>query len=203
MLGVGTSTPQAQAHISGTADVLLVEGSGSGANTTIMAIDGNNGRLFEISDDLSDSLFSVNTVAGLPVIEAFADNEVRIGQYNKETIVVSGSSGDLQLSGSIKMISLNTNSQTNILTINTSTNEIGYNTALSLQGIQGYTRYYRYSRFSRTSRCNWFPRYDWYTRKYWCNWYSRYDWYTRYYRYSRYSRTSRYNRKYWTYWSNW
>jgi hypothetical protein len=56
-----------------------------------MAVDGNNGRLFEVSDDLSDSLFSVNTVAGLPVIEAFADYTVTMGSYNKSDLVVTGS----------------------------------------------------------------------------------------------------------------
>jgi len=68
-----------------------VEGSGSTANTTIFAVDGNNGRLFEISDDLSDSLFSVNTIAGLPVMEAFADNTVTLGAYNQYDLHITGS----------------------------------------------------------------------------------------------------------------
>lgn len=90
-LGVNVINPQAKLHVSGAADVLLVQGSGSAANTTIFAVDGNNGRLFEISDDLSDSLFSVNTIAGLPVIEAFADNTVTLGAYNQYDIHVTGS----------------------------------------------------------------------------------------------------------------
>jgi len=90
-LGVGTATPLAKTHIAGGADVLLVEGSGSTANTTLFAVDGNNGRLFEISDDLSDSLFSVNTIAGLPVIEAFADNTVTLGAYNQYDLHITGS----------------------------------------------------------------------------------------------------------------
>ena len=90
-LGVGTATPLAKTHIAGGADVLLIQGSGSTANTTLFAVDGNNGRLFEISDDLSDSLFSVNTVAGLPVIEAFADNTVTLGAYNQYDLHITGS----------------------------------------------------------------------------------------------------------------
>jgi len=90
-LGVNVINPQAKLHVSGAADVLLVQGSGSAANTTIFAVDGNNGRLFEISDDLSDSLFSVNTIAGLPVMEAFADNTVTLGAYNQYDIHVTGS----------------------------------------------------------------------------------------------------------------
>ena len=48
----------------------------------VFTVDGVNGRLFTVTDDLSDSLFSVNTIAGLPVIEAFADNIVKIGPYS-------------------------------------------------------------------------------------------------------------------------
>ena len=57
----------------------------------VFTVDGINGRLFTVTDDLSDSLFSVNTIAGLPVIEAFADNTVKIGPYSAPiTISASG-----------------------------------------------------------------------------------------------------------------
>ena len=123
--------------VSGSANVVNIIGSGSAALSTIFAVDGANGRLFEVSDDLSNSLFSVNTVAGFPVIEAFADNGVYIGKYGQEAIVVSGSGGDLQLSGSIKLPSLPTAADTNVVVFNSSTKKIGYNTALSLQGTSG------------------------------------------------------------------
>ena len=71
---------------------LNLYGSGSTGRTELLSIDGNNGRLFTVSDDLSDSLFSVNTIAGLPVIEAFADNSVNIGQYSAPPIKVIGAS---------------------------------------------------------------------------------------------------------------
>ena len=90
-VGIGTPSPSARLHVSGGADVLLIEGSGSTANTSIFAIDGNNGRLFEVSDDLSDSLFSVNTIAGLPVMEVFSDNRVTMGAFNQNDLVISGS----------------------------------------------------------------------------------------------------------------
>ena len=70
---------------------LNLYGSGSTGRTELLSIDGNNGRLFTVSDDLSDSLFSVNTIAGLPVIEAFANNSVNIGQYTAPPIKVTGS----------------------------------------------------------------------------------------------------------------
>lgn len=88
---------------------LVLYGSGSTGRTTLFGVDGNNGRLFEISDDLSDSLFSVNTIAGLPVIEAFADNRVVMGEYGKNAFTVSGSGANLSsTSGSMDMTKRNT-----------------------------------------------------------------------------------------------
>lgn len=48
---------------------------------TPFSVDGANGRLLEVTDDLSCSIFSANTIAGLPVIEAFANYCVSMGQY--------------------------------------------------------------------------------------------------------------------------
>jgi hypothetical protein len=70
---------------------LTLLGSGSMGRTDLFTINGNNGTLFSVSDDLSNSLFSVNTIAGLPVIEAFADNSVVMGQYGQNVLVVTGS----------------------------------------------------------------------------------------------------------------
>ena len=118
---------------------LIIQGSGSTGRTDILTVNGNNGTLFSVSDDLSDSLFSANTIAGLPVIEAFADNTVKLGKYGAEAIVISGSNNTLQLSGSIKTVSLGTSADTNVVVFNTTTKQIAYNTALSLQGTQGTT----------------------------------------------------------------
>jgi hypothetical protein len=71
---------------------LTLLGSGSTGRTDLFTINGNNGTLFSVSDDLSNSLFSVNTIAGLPVIEAFANNTVVMGQYGQNVLVVTGSS---------------------------------------------------------------------------------------------------------------
>jgi hypothetical protein len=70
---------------------LTLLGSGSTGRTDLFTINGNNGTLFSVSDDLSNSLFSVNTIAGLPVIEAFADNTVVMGQYGQNVLVITGS----------------------------------------------------------------------------------------------------------------
>ena len=116
---------------------VVLYGSGSTNRTNIFAIDGSSGRLFSVTDDFSNSLFSANTISGLPVIEAFADSTVKIGKYGQEAIVVSGSGGDLQLSGSIKLPSLVTAADTNVVVFNTTSKKISYNTALSLQGATG------------------------------------------------------------------
>jgi hypothetical protein len=66
---------------------LVVNGSGS----VILDIQGSQGQLFSVTDSLSGSLFSVNDISGIPVMEAFSDNTVKIGQYGAEAIIVSGS----------------------------------------------------------------------------------------------------------------
>jgi hypothetical protein len=53
-------------------------------------IHGSGGELFGVSDDLSNSLMSVNTIAGLPVIEAFADSTVTLGQYGSGDFIITG-----------------------------------------------------------------------------------------------------------------
>jgi hypothetical protein len=115
---------------------LNIFGSGSTGRTELLSIDGNNGRLFTVSDDLSDSLFSVNTIAGLPVIEAFADNTVKLGKYSSEPLIVTGS--NVRISGSITWSGLAVgSSETNILVADGSGN-IKYRSNLSLTGPQGF-----------------------------------------------------------------
>jgi len=67
-----------------------ITGSGFTSGQDRFSIDGTNGRLFSVTDNLSGSLFSVNDIAGLPIIEAFDDNTVVMGAYNKNDFVLSG-----------------------------------------------------------------------------------------------------------------
>jgi len=98
--GIGVDTPDSFVHISASVGSstasLHVEGSGS----EVFAVDGTNGRLFTVTDELSGSLFSANTIAGLPVIEAFSDYKVTLGPYSSQTTV--DSSGNLSVSGEIR-----------------------------------------------------------------------------------------------------
>ena len=107
-IGIGTTTPtSAKLQVSGSTSALGLQGSGSG----VFTVDGTSGRLFSVDDSLSGSLFSVNTAAGLPLIEAFSDNTVRIGQFGQRALFVSQSkvgigkesalNGILDVSGSV------------------------------------------------------------------------------------------------------
>jgi len=51
---------------------------------------GTYGNLFTISDDLTDSIFSINNSAGLPVFDVYSNNSVYAGQYASGDFVISG-----------------------------------------------------------------------------------------------------------------
>jgi hypothetical protein len=105
-IGMGTAAPTSRLHV-----------VGNTAGADVFAVDGINGRLFTVSDDLSDSLFSVNTIAGLPVIEAFANNTVVIGKYGLSTTFSNDGSittpGSLTTGGTITTPSHGNSSQWN------------------------------------------------------------------------------------------
>lgn len=71
-LGINTTSPTSK---------LQIVGSTSG--DSVLRADGTNGTLFEVVDDLSGSLMSVNDAAGLPVFEVFADSHIVAGRYNQ------------------------------------------------------------------------------------------------------------------------
>jgi hypothetical protein len=105
--GTDTITVTGSLNVSSSNVAANLRGSGSG----VFSIDGTSGRLFQVDDSLTGSLFSVNTAAGLPIIEAFSDNTVRIGQYGRQVLFVSQSrvgigkesllNGVLDISGSV------------------------------------------------------------------------------------------------------
>ncbi len=71
----------------GVSGSLELKGSGS----TLFNIVGSEGTLFSITDSLSGSLFAVSDVSGLPILEVFSDDTVKLGSFNNEAITVSGS----------------------------------------------------------------------------------------------------------------
>jgi hypothetical protein len=54
---------------------------GSGSAQPIFTVQGSQGELFSITDSLSGSLFSVNDISGLPILEVFSDNTILMGDY--------------------------------------------------------------------------------------------------------------------------
>ena len=64
----------------------------SGSNSSVLKVDGGSGTLFEVTDNLTGSLFSVNTIAGFPILEVFSNNRMVAGAYGSNALVVSASS---------------------------------------------------------------------------------------------------------------
>jgi hypothetical protein len=54
---------------------------GSGSTSPIFSVIGSSGELFSITDSLTGSLFSVNDISGLPILEVFSDNTTLMGNY--------------------------------------------------------------------------------------------------------------------------
>jgi len=54
---------------------------GSGTTTPIFTVQGSSGELFSVTDSLTGSLFSVNDISGLPIVEVFSDNTILMGNY--------------------------------------------------------------------------------------------------------------------------
>jgi len=72
--------------------VLRVVGSGSVSGSGLFDVEGSSGNLFSVIDDgLDDIIFAANNISGTPVIEANADNTVKLGKLNGFGIVISGS----------------------------------------------------------------------------------------------------------------
>ena len=97
-VGIGTTTPTAKLQVSGTTllqtftgttglisaatqNVLTIVGSGNTTSSPIFTVQGSSGELFSVSDSLTGSLFSVNDISGLPILEVFSDNTTLMGSY--------------------------------------------------------------------------------------------------------------------------
>ncbi|MDB4761380.1 hypothetical protein OAG04_00050 [bacterium] len=81
---------------------ITISSSATGANyQDRFSIEGENGRLFGVSDQVIGSVFSVNDAAGLPLIDVDVESsfsKITLGQYGTDAIVISGSS--VQVTGS-------------------------------------------------------------------------------------------------------
>ena len=66
---------------------LIVNGSGS----TVLDIQGSQGQLFSVTDDLTGTLFSVNDISGIPILSVDSDDTVTMGTFGTNALVVTGS----------------------------------------------------------------------------------------------------------------
>ena len=98
--GITYITSSADVQITGS---LQIYKSGS----TVFNIEGSQGTLFTVTDELSGSLFSVNDISGIPIFEVFSDNTVKIGTYSAEGIEVQGS--DVKITGSLAVGNISPN----------------------------------------------------------------------------------------------
>jgi hypothetical protein len=69
-------------YISGSGqNILTVIGSGNSTTSPLFTVQGSSGELFSVTDSLVGSLFSVNDISGLPILEVFSDNTTLMGSY--------------------------------------------------------------------------------------------------------------------------
>jgi hypothetical protein len=113
-VNIGTTSSVSTLNVGGTTNVLTVQGTTTEGN--MFDVYGPSGQLFSVVDGLSGSLFSVNTISGVPVMEVFSDNIVNIGQYSNPPLVVSGSAIKISGSTTINSANLNINSGSLIIT---------------------------------------------------------------------------------------
>lgn len=90
-VGIGTTATTVtldvvgQTKLSGSGqNVLTIIGSGN--TEPLFTVQGSSGELFSITDDLTGSLFAVNDISGLPILEVFDDDTVHMGSYQAPSL---------------------------------------------------------------------------------------------------------------------
>jgi hypothetical protein len=74
-VGIGLTLPTTKLHV-----------RSSTINSNVVKVDGQSGELFTINDSLIGSLFSVNDISGLPIMEVFSDSTAVIGDYQAPSL---------------------------------------------------------------------------------------------------------------------
>jgi hypothetical protein len=101
----GTTRISGSFNTATSGSILTVQGSGSAQ--PIFTVQGSQGELFSITDSLSGSLFSVNDISGLPILEVFSDSSTLIGNYQDPMLITTAKVVQTN-SGSFTMYSLPT-----------------------------------------------------------------------------------------------
>lgn len=132
-VSINTTSSVSSLNVGGTTNVLTVQGSTVEGN--MFDVYGPAGQLFSVVDGLSGSLFSVNTISGVPVMEVFSDNTVRIGQYSNPPLIVTGATASV--SGSLNVTSGNINVVSGSITIIRSGSASTSDALFDVEGAQG------------------------------------------------------------------
>ena len=101
-VGIGTTATTVTLDVAGETklsgsgqNVLTVIGSGD--TEPLFKVEGSSGEIFSITDSLVCSLFAVNDISGLPILEVFDDDTVHMGSYQapslNTTVLLNPSTG--------------------------------------------------------------------------------------------------------------
>lgn len=99
---------------------LIVYSSGS-ANA--LDVQGSQGQLFSVTDTLSGSLFSVNDISGIPIVEVLSDNIVKLGTFNDEAIIVTGSRVGMGISAPVAKLHISGSSGSGLFEIDSNSSQ--------------------------------------------------------------------------------
>lgn len=132
-VSVNTTSSVSSLNVGGTTNVLTVQGTTTEGN--MFDVYGPSGQLFSVVDGLSGSLFSVNTISGVPVMEVFSDNSIRMGQYSNPPLVITGATASI--SGSLNVNSGNINVTSGSVSIFRSGSASTSDALFDVEGAQG------------------------------------------------------------------
>ena len=82
---------------------LIVQGSGSTGDETLLDVQGNQGQLFSVTDSLIGDIFTVSDISGIPILNVSSSGVVEAGTFGSYGLIVNGSnitsSGNMNLGG--------------------------------------------------------------------------------------------------------
>lgn len=80
-IGIGTTNPAYLTHIKNSTGQSVLKVEGTGSTNPLFLVEGSQGELFSVTDNISGSLFSVNDNSGLPIIDVQSDSTITMGNY--------------------------------------------------------------------------------------------------------------------------